>query len=179
MQRRADGAGDRRGGRRRNPRRADREAARGAQVTGVCSTAKVELVRSLGADDVIDYTREDFADGADAGTSSWTRPGGGRFEAAARPDPGNAGDRRGRRWWALDRGFCRQIVRAPLSRCFASVSACPVSAKRTEDLQALRELIEAGGLTPVVDRTFPLIEAPDAIRYLAQGHPAGKVVITI
>jgi NADPH:quinone reductase-like Zn-dependent oxidoreductase len=77
-------------------------------------------------------------------------------------------------------GFFRQILRAPILSLFTGKRLRPVTSKvRCEDLQALAELIEAGTVTPVVGETYPLIEAPEAVRYLAEGHARGKVVITV
>jgi NADPH:quinone reductase-like Zn-dependent oxidoreductase len=154
----------------------------GAQVTGVCSTSKAELVRSIGADDVIDYTREDFADG----TRHWdliVETAGRRslsdLRRALTPKGTLAvvGGEGGGRWTG---GFFRQILRAPLLSLFVGQRLRPVvSTEPLEDLLALKELVEAGTVTPVIDRTYPLVEAPDAIRYLAEGHARGKIVITV
>jgi NADPH:quinone reductase-like Zn-dependent oxidoreductase len=154
----------------------------GAQVTGVCSTSKVDLVRSIGADDVIDYTREDFADG----TRHWdliVETAGRRslsdLRRALTPKGTLAivGGEGGGKWTG---GFFRQILRAPLLSLFVGQRLRPVvSTEPLEDLQALKELVESDTVTPVIDRTYPLIEAPDAIRYLEEGHAAGKIVITI
>jgi NADPH:quinone reductase-like Zn-dependent oxidoreductase len=77
-------------------------------------------------------------------------------------------------------GFFRQILRAPVMSLFTGRRLRPVTSKvRRDDLQALAELIEAGTVTPVVGKTFALIEAPEAVRYLAEGHALGKVVITV
>jgi NADPH:quinone reductase-like Zn-dependent oxidoreductase len=77
-------------------------------------------------------------------------------------------------------GFFRQILRAPILSLFTGKRLRPVTSKVScEDLQALAELIEAGTVTPVVGETYPLIEAPEAVRYLAEGHARGKVVITV
>jgi NADPH:quinone reductase-like Zn-dependent oxidoreductase len=156
----------------------------GATVTGVCSTAKVELVRSLGADDVIDYTRDEIdRDGA-------------RYDVVIEI----AGDRplallrraltprgtlvlvgNGRQYGGgVTAGFGRAMFRAPLLSVFVGQRLRNLlSRERAEDLEELRGLIEAGSVTPVIDRRYPLAEAPDAIRYLGRGHAAGKVVITI
>ena len=81
----------------------------------------------------------------------------------------------GGRWLG---GFDRQILRAPLLSAFVRQKLRPlVSKERSEDLLVLKELIEAGNLTPVIDRTYPLSEAPEAVRYLEEGHARGKVVI--
>jgi NADPH:quinone reductase-like Zn-dependent oxidoreductase len=154
----------------------------GAQVTGVCSTTKVELVRSLGADEVIDYTREDFTDGArhwdlivdTAGRRSLSQL---RRALTRRGTLVIVGGEGGGRWLG---GFDRQILRAPLLSALVRQRLRPlVSKERREDLLVLKELIEAGKVTPVIDRTYPLSEVPQAIRYLEEGHARGKVVITV
>jgi NADPH:quinone reductase-like Zn-dependent oxidoreductase len=154
----------------------------GATVTGVCSTSKADLVRSLGADDVIDYTREDFADGSrrwDVIVDTAGRRPLSQLRRALTPKGTLVivGGDGGGRWTG---GFFRGLLRAPLVSLFVGqrLRALPTKIEQ-EDLLALTELIEAGTLTPVIDRTYPLIEAPDAIRYLEEGHAAGKVVITI
>jgi NADPH:quinone reductase-like Zn-dependent oxidoreductase len=154
----------------------------GATVTGVCSTSKAALVRSLGADDVIDYTREDFADGSrrwDVIVDTAGRRPLSQLRRALTPKGTLVivGGDGGGRWTG---GFFRGLLRAPLVSLFVGqrLRALPTKIEQ-EDLLALTELIEAGTLTPVIDRTYPLIEAPDAIRYLEEGHAAGKVVITI
>ncbi len=154
----------------------------GAEVTGVCSTSKVDLVRSIGADDVIDYTREDFADGSTrwdvivdtAGRRSLSQL---RRALARKGTLVIVGGDGGGRWTG---GFLRGALRAPLLSMFVAQRLRGLTSKENqEDLRALRELLETGKVTPVVGRTYPLIEAPDAIRYLAEGHARGKVVITV
>jgi NADPH:quinone reductase-like Zn-dependent oxidoreductase len=154
----------------------------GAQVTGVCSTSKVELVRSIGADQVIDHTREDFADGArhydlivdTAGRRPLSRL---RRALARRGTLVIVGGEGGGRWLG---GFDRQILRAPILSWLVGQTLRPlVSKERSQDLVVLKELIEAGKLTPVIDRTYPLSQAAEAIRYLHKGHARGKVVITV
>jgi NADPH:quinone reductase-like Zn-dependent oxidoreductase len=154
----------------------------GAEVTGVCSTTKVDLVRSIGADHVIDYTREEFADAEHrydlildtAGNRSLSRL---RRALAPRGTLVIVGGEGGGRWLG---GFDRQILRAPLLSAFVSQSLRPFMAKeRSEDLVVLKELIEAGKVTPVIGRTYPLSEVPEAIRDLEGGHARGKVVITV
>lgn len=77
-------------------------------------------------------------------------------------------------------GFFRGILRAPLLSLFVGQKLCGLNGKvNQQDLRTLGELIEAGKLTPVIDRTYPLVETPEALRYLERGHPRGKVVITI
>jgi NADPH:quinone reductase-like Zn-dependent oxidoreductase len=154
----------------------------GAHVTGVCSTTKVDLVRSIGADQVIDYTRQDFADGArhwdlivdTAGRRSLAQL---RRALTRRGTLVIVGGEGGGRWLG---GFDRQILRAPLLSALVRQRLRPfVSKERRADLLVLKELIEAGKVTPVIDRTYPLREAPEAIRYLEQGHARGKVIITV
>jgi NADPH:quinone reductase-like Zn-dependent oxidoreductase len=154
----------------------------GAKVTAVCSTSKVDLVRSIGADDVIDYTREDFADGSrrwDVIIDTAGRRPLSQLRHALIPKGilvivGGDG---GGRWTG---GFFRGMLRAPVVSLFVGQRLRGLASKvKRVDLITLTELIEAGTLTPVIDRTYPLIEAPDAIRYLEEGHPRGKVVITI
>ncbi|HZC98640.1 MAG TPA: NAD(P)-dependent alcohol dehydrogenase [Actinomycetes bacterium] len=154
----------------------------GAEVTGVCSTAKVDLVRSIGVDEVIDYTRDDFADGAQrydlildtAGRRSLSHL---RRALTHRGTLVIVGGEGGGRWLG---GFDRQILRAPILSALASQTLRPlISKERSEDLVVVKEFIEAGTVTPVIDRTYPLSEVPEAIRYLEQGHARGKVVITV
>jgi NADPH:quinone reductase-like Zn-dependent oxidoreductase len=154
----------------------------GAQVTGVCSTIKVDLVRSIGADEVIDYTREDFADGArhwdlivdTAGRRSLSQL---RRALTRRGTLVIVGGEGGGRWLG---GFDRQILRAPLLSALVRQRLRPfVSKERRADLLVLKEFIEAGKVTPVIDRTYPLRKAPEAIHYLEEGHARGKVVITV
>ncbi len=153
----------------------------GAEVTGVCSTAKTELVRSIGADHVIDYTREDFADGA------------GRYDlildtAGNRPlshlrraltSTGTlvlVGGEGGDRWLG---GTDRQLRALLLSPFVRQNLRGLISAGRKDDLELLRDLIEEGKVAPVIDRTYPLHEVPEAIRYVNAGHARGKVLIAV
>jgi NADPH:quinone reductase-like Zn-dependent oxidoreductase len=153
----------------------------GAEVTGVCSTAKTELVRSLGADQVIDYTREDFADGRTrydvildiAGNRSLSHLRRALTRDGTLVIVGGEG---GGKWLG---GIDRQLRAMLLSPFVGQKLGTWISKEREEDLETLRELLEAGKLTPVVDRTFPLREVPEAIRYLREGRARGKVVITV
>jgi NADPH:quinone reductase-like Zn-dependent oxidoreductase len=156
--------------------------AYGAATTAVCSTSKENLVRSIGADDVIDYTREDFADGSrhwDAIIdTAGRRPLSELRRALTRKGTlvivGGDG---GGKWTG---GFFRGMLRAPVVSLFVGQRLRGLATKvKREDLVTLTELVEAGTLRPVIDRTYPLIEAPDAIRYLEAGHAAGKIVITV
>jgi NADPH:quinone reductase-like Zn-dependent oxidoreductase len=152
----------------------------GADVTAVCSTRNVERVRSLGADRVIDYTQEDF-----------TRSGA-RYDlifdiAGSRPlwacrrvlAPAGrlvvVGGPAGR--WV--RPIDRMVLAVVLSR-FGLATMLPFLAKHSQaDLVILRDLLEAGRITPVIDRTYPFHQTPDAVRYVEGGHARGKVVITM
>jgi len=154
----------------------------GAEVTGVCRTTQGELVRSIGADDVIDYTREDFADGTrhwdlildTAGHRSLSQLRRALTPTGTLVIVGSEG--RGR-WMG---GFDRQLRAVMLSRFVGQRLRMLASKPRQEDLQTLQELIEAGKVTPVIDRTYPLREVPEAIRYLVEGHGGGgKIVITV
>ena len=153
----------------------------GAEVTAVCSTAKVELVRSLGADHVLDYTREDFSTSGlrydvilDIGGNASLA----RLRQALAPEGTLviAGGETSGRWLG---GTDRQIRALVLSRFIGQTLKTFVAKENHEDLLVLKELIEAGKVTPAIDRAYPLAEAPDAISYLVQGRARGKVVITV
>ncbi len=155
--------------------------ARGAHVTGVCSSSKVELVRSIGADDVIDYTREDFADGTRQFDVIIDTAGRRPLSLVRRALAGDGvlvivGGEGGGRWLG---GFQRQLG-APFRSIGRKQKLIGLMYRETQDLLVtLTELIEAGKVAPVIDRTYPLDEAADAIRYLELGHVAGKVVLTV
>ena len=153
----------------------------GAEVTGVCSTRNVDMVRSIGADYVIDYTQEDFTRSgqrydfildnvANHSLSDCRRaltPNGTLI-----PNNGTAG---GRYFGTLGR-----TVGALVMSPFVGQKLRPfVSKEHNGDLVVLKELIEAGKVTPVIDRAYPLSEASDAMRHLEEGHARGKVVITL
>jgi NADPH:quinone reductase-like Zn-dependent oxidoreductase len=154
--------------------------AYGGEVTGVCSTAKTELVRSIGADHVIDYTRDEFADGRNrydvildiAGNRSLSQlrralTPRGTLVIVGAEDAGN---------WL---GVRRQLRAAALSPFIRQKLGTFISKERKQDLEELRKLLEAGTLTPVIDKTFPLNDVPEAIRYLRDGRARGKIVISI
>jgi NADPH:quinone reductase-like Zn-dependent oxidoreductase len=153
----------------------------GARVTGVSSTTKVEMVRSIGADHVIDYTREDFAEGdkrydviLDIGGNSSLA----RLRRALTPEGTLVivGGEGGGRWLG---GTDRQLRAMMLSRFVDQKLGTFVAKQNRKDLILLKKLIESGKLTPVIDRTYPLSEVPEAIRYLEEGHAKGKVVISM
>ncbi len=154
----------------------------GAEVTGVCSTRNLAMVRSIGADRVIDYTREDFtrtgqqydlifqlAGTATPSTCRRALTAAGRLVLSSGDSPGRI------------IGPVGRIIKALLLSPFIGGQTMrPLMAKPSSaDLQFLRELIEAGRITPVIDRTYALSEAPDAIRYLETGRARGKVVISV
>ncbi|MEQ1914729.1 MAG: NAD(P)-dependent alcohol dehydrogenase [Sideroxydans sp.] len=149
----------------------------GADVTAVCSTAKMELARSLGADHVLDYTQEDF-------TQS-----GARYDLilAANGDRSIFDYKR-----ALNEGGIYVMVGGKAGQLFQALLLGPwlsmlgskkmravTSKPNQEDLLFLKELIESGKLKPVIDRRFPLSEVADAVRYIEAGHATGKVVISV
>jgi NADPH:quinone reductase-like Zn-dependent oxidoreductase len=153
----------------------------GAQVTGVCTTTKVDMVRSIGADHVIDHTRADFAEGGQrydmildvGGNSSLSRL---RRALAPKGTLVIAGGETDGRWLG---GSDRQIRALLLSRFVGQKLGTFISRENHEDMIVLKELIEAGKVTPVIDRTYALSEVPEAIRYLEQGHARGKLAITL
>jgi NADPH:quinone reductase-like Zn-dependent oxidoreductase len=153
----------------------------GAEVTGVCSTRNVDMVRSIGADHVVDYTQEDFTrkdrrydfildNVANRSLSDLRRaltptgtlvPNGGGFN---------------NHWFASG----GRVVGAHLLNRFVGHRLRPfLVSPKLEDLVALKELIEAGKVTPVIDRTYPLGETPEAVGHVGGGHARGKVVITV
>lgn len=156
--------------------------ALGAEVTGVCSTRNVELVASLGADDVIDYTREDFTERTGRYDLLMDIVGNRSLARLRRPlTPhgtlvlvGGIAAARGRLL-----GPAAQQLRGALTSPFVSQRIGSVSWKpNSADLQYLAELMEKEQVTPVIDRTFPFTDIPDALRYIEPGHARGKVAIT-
>jgi NADPH:quinone reductase-like Zn-dependent oxidoreductase len=153
----------------------------GAEVTGVCSTRNVEMVRSLGADHVIDYTREDFADrGARydlifqlAGTRSPSE-----CRRALTPEG----------TLLLSSGESSGHVIGPLGRVVKARALSPFVGQKmvsftvqpnTQDLESVKALVDSGDVSPVIDRSYPLAKVPEAIAYLEEGHARGKVVIDV
>jgi NADPH:quinone reductase-like Zn-dependent oxidoreductase len=154
----------------------------GAEVTGVCSTSKVDLVRSLGAAHVVDYTREDFTEGSGrydlvldnvlrhplprllrvVKTRGTLVPNGGQFHKR----------------WIASTGVL--LIEAPLLSLVVSqrIHACAESPCQA-DLLVLKELMESGEVTPVVGEVYPLNRVPEALRHFGEGHARGKVVITV
>ena len=153
-----------------------------AHVTGVASSSKLDLVRSIGADDVIDYTREDFTDGSmkwDVIVDTAGRRPLRQLRRALAPKGTLVvvGGDGGGRWTG---GFFRGMLRGPLVSPFVGQKLMGLNSKVTrEDLQGVAELAEAGKLTPVIGHTYALSETPEAIRELEAGHAAGKLVIAV
>ncbi len=154
----------------------------GAHATGVASSSKLDLVRSIGADDVIDYTREDFTDGSmkwDVIVDTAGRRPLRQLRRALTPKGTLVvvGGDGGGRWTG---GFFRGMLRGPLVSPFVGQKLMGLNSKVTrEDLRGVAELAEAGKLTPVIGHTYALSETPEAIRELEAGHAAGKVVIAV
>jgi len=153
----------------------------GAHVTGVCSTKNIELVKSLGADEVIDYTRQDYTRTPEKFDMIFEL--GGQYppshhRRALTPQGRlvlSSGESDGK--WI---GPLGRIVRASALSPFVSQTLVSLSTKRsTRDLEHLARLIDEGKLKPVIDRTYPLEEAAEAIRYVEQGHSRGKVLVRI
>jgi NADPH:quinone reductase-like Zn-dependent oxidoreductase len=150
----------------------------GAHVTAVCSTKNVEMVRSIGADQVIDYSREDFTTGAarydvildNIGNHSMAQT-----RRALSPQGtliSNGGGHSG--------GKLGRTIRTMLVSMVVRQQASPkLKTQNHDDLVALKRLVEAGKVTPVIDRTYPLIGTPEAIGHVAAGHARGTVVITV
>jgi NADPH:quinone reductase-like Zn-dependent oxidoreductase len=153
----------------------------GAEVTGVCSTAKLDAVRALGADHLVDYTTDDFAAGEHRYDVILDIGGNRRLSHLRR-----ALTRRGRlvivggetdgRWLG---GVDRQVRALLLSPLVSQKLGTFVASENAKDLMALRQLIDSGQLAPVIDRSFPLSEVAAAIRYLLDGRARGKLVITV
>src|SRR5690349_13205865 len=152
----------------------------GAEVTGVASAAKLELVRSLGAVHALDYTRQDFADGApgyDLILDIAGNPTLSRLRRALAPT-GTAVIVGGEEGGDFSGGMNRQFRALALSPFSKQRLAMAIADERGSDLRTLAELIEAGSVTPSVDRTYSLEDAPTAMRHLAAGAVRGKAVIT-
>ena len=154
--------------------------AAGAEVTGVASTAKLDLVRSLGAEHVLDYTRDDFADGAhtyDVIVDIAGNPSLSRLRRALTPTGTVAlvgGEDAGKLT-----GMRRQLRGAALSPFVRQRLALVSPQERAGHIERLAALIEEGTVTPSVDRTYPLERAPEAMRHLEDGKVRGKVAITV
>jgi NADPH:quinone reductase-like Zn-dependent oxidoreductase len=153
----------------------------GAEVTGVCSTAKVDAVRALGADHVVDYTTDDFADG-ERRYDVILDIGGNRRLAHLRgalTPKGRlviVGGETDGRWLG---GVDRQLRALVLSPLVAQKLTTFVASENAADLIFLRQLIESGQVAPAIDRTYPLTEVAAAIRHMLDGHARGKIVVSV
>lgn len=154
--------------------------ALGGRVTGVASTAKLDLVESLGAEHVIDYTREDFADGRDrydlivdiAGNSTLSRL---RRALTRRGTLVIVGGENG---GPITGGIGRQLRAVAISPFLRQRLTMHVTTERASDLEPLTELIETGRVAPSLERTYPLDQVPDAMRHLQAGTVRGKLAVT-
>jgi NADPH:quinone reductase-like Zn-dependent oxidoreductase len=154
--------------------------ALGANVTGVCSTANLDMVRSIGADHVIDYTREDFAQTGQRYDVMLDLVG-----SRSLSDCRRALTRRGTyvvvgvkdmgRWF----GLARQLKALSLSPFVRQRMRVFVVRHNEGDLAVLKELVEAGKVAPVIDRHYTLRDVPEALRYQGEGHTQGKLVIVM
>jgi len=144
----------------------------GTEVTGVCSTRNLDMVRSIGADHVIDYTQEDFTQNGQRYDLIFDAVGNrsvSDYQRALSPN-----------------GICSVAGFTSLSRLFQimllggkKVGLMETAKGNKKDLLFIKELLEAGKVKPVIDRCYPFSEVPEAIRYLEEGHAQGKVVITV
>ena len=159
--------------------------AYGADVTGVDAAGKLEMLRSIGADRVIDYAQEDFTRSGErydvvldiAGTQPWsaikrTLNPEGTYVLIGHDQYGGSGHR----WFGSLGRFFKLMVVSPFNRHLHPFRGTKDPGDR---LVVVKELIEAGKIVPFVDRTFPLSEAADAIRYLESGQVRGKIVVTV
>jgi len=153
----------------------------GADVTGVCSTRNVDMVRSIGANHVVDYTKEDFTKSGQRYDLIFDSVGNhslsdcrraltteGTLVLVGGPDKG--------RWLGPLPGVLKAVV---VSRFVSQKLLLFLARLKKDDLIVIRGLLEAGKVIPVIDRRYPLSEVPEAIRYLEEGHARGKVVITM
>ena len=153
----------------------------GADVTGVCSTGKADMVRSIGANRVIDYTQEDFTKSGQRYDVFFDAVGNHSLSACRRVlnlkgiyvGAGGTSDP-----WMIG-PLTHMIAAFGLSRFSSQKFVGLLARNRQDDLKTMRELMESGKVTPVIDRRYRLSEVPEAIGYLEEGHARGKVVITI
>lgn len=147
--------------------------ALGAEVTAVCSTRNVEMVQALGADQVIDYTQENFTQSGQIYDLLLDAVGNHSLSACRRVVHATGA-------YVMVAGSPTHLLKAViLSRFARQRLVFFIATNNREDLVFLKELIEAGKVTPVIDRRYTLREVPEAIRYLGEGHARGKVVINV
>jgi NADPH:quinone reductase-like Zn-dependent oxidoreductase len=155
--------------------------AYGAEVTGVCSTAKMDLVSSLGADHVVDYTRQDFAEDEHRYDVILDIGGNSRLAHLRRAlTPGGTlvivGGETDGPWLG---GFDRQLRAVLMSPLVSQKLRIVAASENSQDLSVLHDLLQTGEVTPALDRTYPLSETAAAMRYFMEGRASGKVVIAI
>jgi NADPH:quinone reductase-like Zn-dependent oxidoreductase len=152
-----------------------------AEVSGVCSTRNVQMVRALGAEQVIDYTNEDFTQSGQKYELIFQLAGTRSPSECRRALSTNgtlvisSGESEGRWIGPVDRVIKALVLSPFVSQKMASFTVRP----NREDLQLLKQFIEDGSVTPVIDRTYPLAQVPEAIGYLEEGHARGKVLISV
>jgi NADPH:quinone reductase-like Zn-dependent oxidoreductase len=149
----------------------------GAEVTGVCSTRKVELVRSIGADHVVDYTQEDFTTNGQQydlilAANGYQPIGAYRRALSSSGTYVMTGGSMAQMFQAM---FLGPVISMTGTKSMGNMMSKP----DCQDLAFMKELLEGGKVTPVIDRWYPLSEVADAMRYLEEGHAQGKVVITV
>ncbi|GAI28730.1 unnamed protein product, partial [marine sediment metagenome] len=145
----------------------------GAEVTGVCSTTNLELVKSLGADKVIDYTKEDFSKSGQTYDIILDTVGKISYSGCVR-------SLKKKGIYLIGNPTLSKIVRGLWTKMTSSKKVkFGLASSRTEDLIFIKELIEAGKLKSVIDRRYPLEQIAEAHRYVDKGHKKGNVVITV
>jgi NADPH:quinone reductase-like Zn-dependent oxidoreductase len=145
----------------------------GAEVTGVCSTANLELVKSLGADKVIDYTKEDFTKSGETYDFIYDTVGKTSFSGCKSSLKQNG-------IYLANSPGLREFVQMGWTSMIGSKKVMAgASSEKAEDLIFLKELFEAGKIKPVIDRSYPLEQTAEAHRYVDKGHKKGNVVITV
>jgi len=145
----------------------------GAEVTGVCSTKNLDMVRSIGADQVIDYTQEDFTKNGETYDVIFDVVGKSSFS-------GSISSLKNKGFYLIANPRLSSIIRGKWTSKTSSKKVINWTAsQRTEDLLSLKELIETGKLTSVIDRRYPLEQTAEAHRYVETGHKSGNVVIIV
>ena len=156
-----------------------------AEVTGVDCASKLDLIRTLGADRVIDFAEQDFTRAGERYDLIFDVPGNHTFSECRRAlTPAGryvliGHDDYGRATGAWMGSLPRFLKLMALSPFIGQLAMSPSPPETKTHLDVLKELLEAGKLTPIVDRTFPLSEVPDAIRYLQEGRAKGRIVLTV
>ena len=145
----------------------------GAEVTGVDSTGKLDMLRSIGADQVIDYTQEDFTKGGETYDVIFDVVGKTSFSRSVRSLKQNG------RYLLANAGLSQMVRGRWTSMRSSKKVILGAASEKTEDLIFLKELIEAGKMKPIIDRRYPLEQIAEAHRYVEKGHKKGNIVITV